>query len=553
MLITDKQKLQKFAPETRLWQGIPAIEREKGGRLFAALYSGNTKETVGNYCALLTSDDDGKTWQDPVAVAYIGEHGRAYDPCLWIDPAGRLWFIWAEHPERCVKAVICETPGAKKLIWSEEFEIGGEVMINKPIVLSTGEWLFPSALWDAGLYGFTGETSITGESTAGGSAVFRSCDHGRNITRLGGAIIPSRSFDEHMLLEKKDGTVHMYVRTSYGIGESISYDRGKTWAAAFDSKLGGPCSRFHIRRLKSGNVLLINHVNFRGRNNLTVLLSDDDAKTWKWSLLIDSRDDVSYPDAIEDDDGNIYIIYDRERGGFKNSMAEAMRDAREILMCKITEDDIKAGNADKVQRCIVSKLGEYRGENKNPYGETALYSDEEYLKLLLSANDARDVLSKIFGRYGVSCSKLHEIDRKALDGAIAELITGGACLSVIEKIISILSSNKTASCAQDAVFGRMMDYIGENVSLDFTLDDMAESLSASKFYLCHLFKEKTGTSVYRYRQALRLSNAKKLLLETDLPLGEIAGQSGFCDQSYFTKLFRLSENITPTEFREINK
>ena len=39
-----------------------------------------------------------------------------------------------------------------------------------------------------------------------------------------------------MLLEKQDGTVHMYVRTTYGIGESVSYDRGKTWTTAFDSK-----------------------------------------------------------------------------------------------------------------------------------------------------------------------------------------------------------------------------------------------------------------------------------------------------------------------------
>ena len=98
-----------------------------------------------------------------------------------------------------------------------------------------------------------------------------------------------------------------------------------------------------------------------------------------------------------------------------------------------------------------------------------------------------------------------------------------------------------------------MDYVSDNLSSDFTLDDMAESFSASKFYLCHLFKEKTGTSLYRYRQELRLSKAKKLLLETELSLGDIAEQSGFCDQSYFTKLFKLLESITPAEYRKLNK
>ncbi len=553
MLITKKEALKTFTPETRLWQGIPAIEKTKGGKLFAALYSGNTKETVGNYCALLESRDDGETWKDPVAVAYIGEHGRCYDPCLWIDPNGRLWFIWAEHPERCVKAAICEEPDAETLIWSEVFEIGGEVLLNKPVVLSTGEWLFPSAIWDSRLYGLGGDGNLAGENTIGGSAVFKSTDRGKTISRIGGAIVPSRSFDEHMLLEKQDGTIHMYVRTNYGIGESVSYDRGKTWTTAFDSKLGGPCSRFHIRRLKSGNVLLINHVNFSGRNNLTALLSDDDGKTWKWSMLIDGRDEVSYPDAIEDDCGNIYVIYDRERGCFKKSMAEAQKDAREILLCKFTEEDIKQGGAAKPVCSIVSKLGEYRGENKNPYGELALYSDEEYLSLLINTPEPHTVLDKIFDRYGVSCSRLHNIDRKALDSAILELIEGGGSLPVIEKIISILSANKKTTAGADTLFGRMMDYVSDNLSSDFTLDDMAESFSASKFYLCHLFKEKTGTSLYRYRQELRLSKAKKLLLETELSLGDIAEQSGFCDQSYFTKLFKFLENITPAEYRKLNK
>lgn len=553
MLITEKGMLDDFLPETRLWQGIPSIERTKGGRLYAALYSGNTKETVGNYCALLESDDDGKTWKDPVAVAYTGELARCYDPCLWTDPVGRLWFIWAEHPARCVKAAICENPDAKEPVWTEPFEIGGEVMLNKPIVLSTGEWLFPSAIWDGGLYGYAGETSIVGESTAFGSAVFKSTDRGKSIVRLGGANIPFRSFDEHMLLEKRDGTIHMYVRTNYGIGESVSYDRGKTWTEGVDSKLGGPCSRFHIRRLKSGDILLINHDDFTGRNNLTALLSNDEGKTWKWRLLLDERSDVSYPDATEDDNGNIYIIYDRERGCFKNSLAEAQKDAREILMCKITERDIKSGDTDRVQRCIVSKLGEYRGKNKNPYGEPARYTEKEFMELLCNTADTSELLKRIFDRYGVACSELHKIDRKALDSAIDELIAGGAVYGTVEKIVAILSANNGVRTNKDYIFSRMMDYICENISSDFTLDDMAETLCASKFYLCHLFKEKTGTSVYRCRQEYRLSMAKKMLIATDANLSEISEKCGFVDQSYFTKLFKLSENMTPSEYRKQNR
>jgi hypothetical protein len=79
---------------------------------------------------------------------------------------------------------------------------------------------------------------------------------------------------------------------------------------------------------------LVNHVDFTGRNNLAALLSDDDGKTWPHRLLIDERDHVSYPDAVEAEDGRILVVYDRDRYG-----------QREILLASLTEADILAGRA----------------------------------------------------------------------------------------------------------------------------------------------------------------------------------------------------------------
>lgn len=60
MLITDKSELQKYGTLHRLWQGIPGIEVTEKGRIFSVFYSGNTKETLGNFVVLLQSDDGGK-------------------------------------------------------------------------------------------------------------------------------------------------------------------------------------------------------------------------------------------------------------------------------------------------------------------------------------------------------------------------------------------------------------------------------------------------------------------------------------------------------------
>ena len=366
MLITDKKELEKFYSPFRLWQGIPGIEVTKGGRIFSAFYSGGTKEEIGNFALVVASDDGGKSFSEPIAVAYKKE-GRCFDEVLWIDPLGRLWFTWgyASHTEKekeGVYGVICDDPDAKEIVFGEPFFIGKNVMMNKPTVLSSGEWLFPIAIWlDTVKWG--GESKSSDDVPA--AYAYQTTDNGVTFERLGGADVSDRRFDEHMILELTDGKLMMLVRTNYGIGVAYSADKGKTWSPGEDSGLGGPCSRFFIRRLKSGRVLLVNHVEFTGRNNLTALLSEDDGKTWKYKLLLDERKNVSYPDGIEAEDGYIYITYDRERGGFKKTMEQALFSAREVLFARFTEEDVIAGEIVSEKgalKQVISKLGEYKGE-----------------------------------------------------------------------------------------------------------------------------------------------------------------------------------------------
>ena len=368
MLITDKKELERFRTETRIWQGIPSIAVSHKGRIFVTFYSGGVKEEFGNY-AMVVRSDDGETYSEPIVVAYQ-DGFRCFDPCLWVDPLGRLWFTWGVAPDDATYGSICDDPDAETLKWGEPFKIGHDVMMNKPIVASSGEWLFPLAVWNYDVRTLAPEfDSKTAEK---GSFVYSSSDNGLTFTKLGKADVLNRHFDEHMVVELRDGRLMMLVRTRYGIGASYSDDGGKTWTEGVDSGLGGPSSRFHITRLKSGRLLLINHVNFTKRNNLMALLSDDDGLTWTPGIMLDERNSVSYPDAAEGDDGYIYITYDRERGAYKKSLDEAMACAREILVAKITERDILAGQIvteGSYLKRIVSKLGMYKGEVADPYKE----------------------------------------------------------------------------------------------------------------------------------------------------------------------------------------
>ena len=115
----------------------------------------------------------------------------------------------------------------------------------------------------------------------------------------------------------------------------------ETWENPGKSDIPGPNSRFQVMRLRSGNLLMVNHQPENGlyrpnpdeeffyiRSQLTAYLSCDDGKTWSKQLLLDERDGVSYPDVAQDDNGDIYIIYDYNR--YKDM---------EILMAVIRETE----------------------------------------------------------------------------------------------------------------------------------------------------------------------------------------------------------------------
>ncbi len=321
-----------YASESRLFQGIPSIECTPEGRLWATWYGGTGGgEDETNYVILVTSTDDGHTWSKEVLVVDPDKDGpvRAFDPNIWLDPTGRLWLFWAQaggHDASLggVWAITTDAPDKAEPVWSAPRRITDGVMMCKPTVLDTGEWVLPASTW---------------RKTDNSARLIVSADEGKTWTLRGACNVPEkvRAFDEHMVVEKKDDRLWLLARTNYGIGESYSEDRGMTWPELAPSGIAHPSARFFIRRLKSGCLLLVKHGPIdkqTKRSHLTAFLSEDDGETWPFSLLLDEREGVSYPDGVQASEDALYIIYDFDRKG-----------ARQILMAVLSEDDIKAGRA----------------------------------------------------------------------------------------------------------------------------------------------------------------------------------------------------------------
>ncbi len=553
MLITNKNELKNYSTPYRIWQGIPGIAITKRGRIFSAFYSGGTKEEEGNYVVLLKSDDDGKTFSEPVTAVFNKNGGRCFDEVIWIDPKGRLWLCWGYQGEwgEGEYASVCEDPDADELVWSEPRLIGYDVMMCKPTVLSSGEWLFPIAVWeDAWRNLLSVKTNDRAKKTTG-AFVYKTVDNGETFIKMGGTCAPNRSCDEHMVTELSDGRLMMLIRTFYGIAVSYSYDRGASWTNAQDSKLGGPCSRFSITRLKSGRHLLINHYNFNGRNNLTALLSDDDCKTFKYSLLLDERSQVSYPD-VQEHNGYIYITYDRERGGLKSSLDVAYADAREVLFAKITEEDIIKGkivSKDGKLKQIISKLGKYAKENENPYKEYNRFSEVELAKFLIEKHPDC-IVEKIFDYYPIGCENMHKVENEKLDKLIDKLSEQTNKLPIVVDLITLIRSVKDTTNESVPIVELVKKTLSNGVE---NVSEIAEKTGVSKCYLQHVFKKQTGTTITEYKNSQKLTKAKVLLITTDKTITDIATECGFENSSYFAELFRSCENVPPSEYRKLNK
>jgi len=421
--------------------------------------------------------------------------------------------------------------------------------------VSSGEWLFPIAVWRLDIYHEVRKGAYLPDEKSAAFAV-KTSDNGKTFVRLGGVAVFDRSCDEHMILEKKNGILDMFVRTSYGIGVSHSYDRGINWSKGEDSTLGGPNSRFFIGRLRSGNILLINHYKYSGRNNLTALLSKDDGKTFPYTLLLDERDAVSYPDAVEAPDGFVYVAYDRERGVAKSSLQESYACAREILTAKFTEQDIIDGavkSKGSYLKNVVHKLGDLCAEDPDPFKEDSIVANREMaVKLIKEGGD--NIIEKVFEHHPVNCMNICDFDAKHLDKLIKRFKDGGSTdVDLLVKIIEFIRETPQKEKDSSPIIDKVRKYVREHLAEDFSVSDLADIMKVSVYYLFHLFKSETGTTIVEYRNEFRLMKAKCMLIETDETISDIAQKVGFCTSAYFTEVFSRSENISPTEYRKYHK
>ncbi len=206
-------------------------------------------------------------------------------------------------------------------------------------------------------------------------------------------------------------------------------------------------------------------------------------------------------------------------------------------------ESIKSGNEDLV-RVSTQNIARYVTTNKININ----YMKNFYYTTLSSINNIRISVSAA------------ELDKKHEEGKdIASLLKLIEKSESAEELNSLLEDvairiaakvNSFNNRSIKLILRKAIDYIQEHYSEPVTLNEVAENIYVSTFYISRMFKKELGKSFVDYLNDVRVEKAKELLKDIKYKTYEVAEIVGISDPHYFSKLFKKYSGMTPSEYRE---
>lgn len=328
----------------------PGIVEFANGDLLVSWYRGSGERQADDVAVLGAWKRAGETeWSEPFLLADQPGFPDC-NTCLHVDAAGCLWLFWptviANTWESCLtRYQVSDHPAAPEgLRWDRQglvllkpddfsaaaMQVFDELISQqlpaplpphiiarieetkgrltdklyqrlgwqprcKPTVLPSGRILLP-------LYTDTFSISIMAISDDGGQSWYAS----QPIFGFGN-IQPA-------VLRRNDGTLVAFMRNNGAGGKvlvSESRDDGINWSVAKLMAVPNPGSGLDAVRLRNGHWVLVCNETTRGRSKLTLLLSDDEGATWKWSRSLEDHasGQYHYPAIIQGSDDTLHVVY----------------------------------------------------------------------------------------------------------------------------------------------------------------------------------------------------------------------------------------------------
>ncbi len=122
-------------------------------------------------------------------------------------------------------------------------------------------------------------------------------------------------------------------------------------------------------------------------------------------------------------------------------------------------------------------------------------------------------------------------------------------IGLVEKIIHAISETETSG--RNNTINKIKDIVEKEYSHPLSMKYIAEKMDLNHIYMGQIFKKETGVSLNDYINKVRVNKAKKLLVESNDMVYEIADKVGYSDPQYFSTVFKRITGVSPKEYRDI--
>lgn len=144
-------------------------------------------------------------------------------------------------------------------------------------------------------------------------------------------------------------------------------------------------------------------------------------------------------------------------------------------------------------------------------------------------------------------------------GALMQSVSNARTSVQIDQILQgflerfILLARQRAKDPDDLLIEKATTYLEKHIRDELTRESVAKAVGISPSHFSRLIREKKGRTFTDLLNQYRIERACTLLVRSSHTLAEIAGETGFCDQSYFSKVFRRYKDVTPAKYRELHE
>jgi AraC-like DNA-binding protein len=199
-------------------------------------------------------------------------------------------------------------------------------------------------------------------------------------------------------------------------------------------------------------------------------------------------------------------------------------------------------------------------ESKRAYMESIYYDVKVVENCLVHIEEFRGVLE--FFRELNGCYRVED-DKQYIKKRITRLrtVTGlnriVLSMEILQRImeegvlqrLNKMGYVKNYSRKEERRMDNVMRFLMEESHRSVKLADVAEVANMNKEAFCRFFKERTRKTLTEFLNEVRITNACHMLENKDMSISQVANESGFTNLSYFNRLFKKLNGVTPKEFR----